>query len=283
MKRKIAAGRVRFAAVCAVLCLAAVTIARAADGYRVVHAYPHDAQAFTQGLVYVDGHLYESTGLNGQSTLREDDLETGRVIREVNVPSQYFAEGLTNWGDTLIQLTWKAHVAFVYDRATFRLLRTFHCPWEGWGLTQDGRHLILSDGSDTIHFLNPETFAEVRSVRVTDHGKPVTELNELEYIHGEIYSNVWMTDKIARISPETGQVLGWIDMSGILPAIEVRSNDAVLNGIAYDHEHNRLFVTGKLWPRLFEIQVVSRQGTGRRVQESDQRSAIRAQEKQGAG
>jgi glutamine cyclotransferase len=261
MKRKTAVGAMRSLAFGVLFCLLAAQGAPAADGYRVVHAYPHDAQAFTQGLVYVDGHLYESTGLNGQSTLREDDLESGRVIREVSVPSQYFAEGLTNWGNTLIQLTWQTHVAFVYDRATFHLLRKLQYPWEGWGLTQDGRHLILSDGSETIHFLNPETFAEVRSVRVTDGGKPVKELNELEYIHGQIYANVWMTDKIARISPETGKVLGWIDLSGLLPAIELRSNDAVLNGIAYDAAHNRLFVTGKLWPRLFEIQLTSRQGT----------------------
>ena len=240
----------------AVLFFAAGNLARAADGYRVIHAYPHDPQAFTQGVIYLDGHLYESTGLYGQSTLREEDLETGRVLKEVSVPSQYFAEGLTNWGNTLIQLTWKSHVAFVYDRASFRLLRTLHYPWEGWGLTQDGKHLVLSDGSETLHFLNPDTLAEVRSVRVTDKGSPVKELNELEYIRGEIYANVWMTDKIARISPETGKVLGWINLAGILSAIEVRSNDAVLNGIAYDPVRHRLFVTGKLWPRLFEIQVV---------------------------
>jgi glutaminyl-peptide cyclotransferase len=263
VKRWVSAGLMRSFAVCALLCLAAGNMARAADGYRVIHAYPHDSQAFTQGLVYVDGHLYESTGLNGQSTLREDDLETGRVIKEASVPSQYFAEGLTNWGNTLIQLTWKAHVAFVYDRTSFRLLRTFWYPWEGWGLTQDGKHLILSDGSETIHFLNPETFAEVRSIRVTDHGEPVKEINELEYIRGEIYANVWMTDKIARISPETGKVLGWIDLTGILPEIELRSPDAVLNGIAYDSARHRLFVTGKLWPRVFEIEVV--QGTGLRA------------------
>jgi glutaminyl-peptide cyclotransferase len=256
MKRRIAAGLARSRALCVLLCLASANFALAADGYRVVHAYPHDAQAFTQGLIYLDGHLYESTGLNGQSTLREEDLETGRVLKEISVPSEYFAEGLTNWGNTLIQLTWKKHVAFVYDRASFRLLRTFHYPWEGWGLTQDGKHLILSDGTETIHFLDPETFAEVRSIRVTDHGKPVEQLNELEYIHGEIYANVWMTDRIARISPETGKVLGWIDLKGILPEIEIRGDGAVLNGIAYDTAHNRLFVTGKLWPRLFEIQVV---------------------------
>ncbi len=226
------------------------------DGYRVIHAYPHDPQAFTQGIIYLDGHLYESTGLYGQSSLREEDLETGRVVREVNVPAQYFGEGLTNWGNTLIQLTWKAHVAFVYDRATFQLIKTLHYPWEGWGLTQDGRHLILSDGSSTLHVLNPQTLAEVRSIHVTDHGKPVDQLNELEYIHGEIYANVWMTDKIVRISPTTGKVLSTINMAGLLPAIEIRGRDAVLNGIAYDTEHNRLFVTGKQWPRLFQIEVV---------------------------
>ena len=222
----------------------------------MVHAYPHDAQAFTQGLVYVDGHLYESTGLNGQSTLREDNLETGQVIREVSVPARYFGEGLTNWGSTLIQLTWKAHVAFVYDRATFHLLKTFQYPWEGWGLTQDGKHLILSDGTEFLHFLNPETFAQVRQIRVTYNGEPVKQLNELEYIHGQIYANVWMTNKIARISPATGKVLSWIDLTGLLPEIEVQSRDGVLNGIAYDGAHNRLFVTGKLWPRLFQIVAV---------------------------
>ena len=255
-------GESRWAAVfaaCAMVIFSAA-LARAADGYRVIHAYPHDAQAFTQGLLYLDGHLYESTGLNGQSTLREEDLETGRVLKEASVPSRYFAEGLTHWGNTLVQLTWKAHVAFVYDRASFRLLRTMQYPWEGWGLTQDGKHLILSDGSETLHFLNPENMSEVRSIRVTDRGSPVKELNELEYIHGEIYANVWMTHRIARISPETGKVLGWIDLSGLLPEIEVRSRDAVLNGIAYDAARNRLFVTGKLWPRLFEIQVARQSG-----------------------
>jgi glutamine cyclotransferase len=259
--KKINAGVVCSLALSVLACFALAQSAMAADGYRVVKAYPHDEQAFTQGLVYVDGHLYESTGLNGRSTLREDDLETGRVLREVNVPSQYFAEGLTNWGSTLVQLTWQSHVAFVYDRATFRLLRTAHYPWEGWGLTQDGKHLILSDGSETIRFLNPENFSEVRRIDVTDHGKPVKQLNELEYIHGEIYANVWMTDRIARISPVTGKVLGWIDLAGILPAIELRSSDAVLNGIAYDAAHNRIFVTGKLWPRIFQVEVVAGRAT----------------------
>lgn len=232
----------------------------AAETYRIVHTYPHDPNAFTQGLVYLDGHLYESTGLHGHSTLRMDDLQTGRVEQQATVPEQYFAEGLTNWGSTLIQLTWQAHIAFVYDRFTFRLLGTIKCPWEGWGLTQDGHSLILSDGTAKLHFLNPKTFAEERSITVKDKGQPVTELNELEWIKGEIYANVWHTDKIARISPETGQVLSWIDLTGLLPDDERSDREAVLNGIAYDAAHNRLFVTGKLWPKLFEIQLVKERG-----------------------
>ena len=228
----------------------------AADTFRVVAAYPHDPQAFTQGLIFLDGNLYESTGLKGQSSLRMDELASGRTLREHDVPPEFFAEGLTNWGSTLIQLTWQAHTAFVYDRASFRLLRTFHYEGEGWGLTQDGRHLILSDGSSTLRLLNPETFAVEGTIAVRDHGKPIDQLNELEYVHGEIYANVWMTNRIARISPATGAVLGWIDLTGLLPVVEQSSRDAVLNGIAYDRRRDRLFVTGKLWPKLFEIRLV---------------------------
>lgn len=247
-----------FFAVRALLALAvlAPTPAAPVDSYQVVHAYPHDASAFTQGLVFADGHLYESDGLNGQSTLRMVNLETGRVEQEVPVPSQYFAEGLTTWRSTLIQLTWQSHVAFVYDRFSFRQLRTIRYPWEGWGLTNDGHSLILSDGSATLRFLSPATMKERREVIVRDHGKTVADLNELEYIHGEIYANVWHSDRIARISPATGKVLGWIDLAGLLPANEKSSAEAVLNGIAYDAAHDRLFVTGKLWPRLFEVKVV---------------------------
>lgn len=230
--------------------------ALAADGYRVVHAYPHDPQAYTQGLIFLDGHLYESTGLNGRSSLRMVDLDTGRILQQASVPAQYFAEGLAPWGSTLIQLTWQAHIAFVYDRFSFRLLRTLHYSGEGWGLTEDGKDLILSDGSATLRFLDPQTFREVRRIVVKDHATPVTQLNELEYIHGQIYSNVWHSDRIARISPQTGQVLGWIDLSGLLPADQHPDPEAVLNGIAYDAVRDRLFVTGKLWPKLFEIQVV---------------------------
>jgi len=230
--------------------------AHAADGYRVVHAFPHDEQAFTQGLVYVDGHLYESTGIRGQSSLREEDLETGRIVRMQPVAGRYFAEGLTDWKNTLVQLTWQAHIGFVYDRATFRLLRTFHYDGEGWGLTHDSKSLILSDGTSTLRFLDPDTFKEVRRITVKDRLRPVTQLNELEYIHGEIYANVWHSDRIARIAPESGRVLGWIDLKGIMPEDQLSNKEAVLNGIAYDAAQGRLLVTGKLWPKIFEIVVV---------------------------
>lgn len=242
----------------AVLALFAATasLAFAADTYKVIHAYPHDSRAFTQGLIYLNGHLYESTGLEGRSSLRMVDLETGRVQQEIPIPAKYFAEGLTNWGSTLVQLTWQSQIAFVYDRFSFRQLRTLHYDGEGWGLTQDGAHLILSDGTATLRFLDPATFRVARSITVKDHGVPVTELNELEYVHGQIYANVWHTDRIARISPATGRVLGWIDLTGLLAASEHTDPESVLNGIAYDAAHDRLFVTGKLWPKLFEIKVI---------------------------
>jgi glutamine cyclotransferase len=235
--------------------LIASSLAFGADTYRVVHAYPHDQHAFTQGLVYVDGHLYESTGIQGQSTIREEDLETGRILRMQLVSDQYFAEGLTEWGNTLIQLTWQSHLALVYDRATFRLLRTFHYNGEGWGLTHDEKSLILSDGTATLRYFDPGTFKEVRRVTVIDHGKPVVKLNELEFIRGEIYANVWYSNRIARISPATGRVLGWIDLKGLMPREQLSSDGAVLNGIAYDAQHDRLFVTGKLWAKVFEIAI----------------------------
>ena len=228
----------------------------AADSYRVVHAFPHDQEAFTQGLIFLDGHLYESTGIEGKSSLREEELETGRILQFREVPDAYFAEGLTNWGSTLIQLTWQSHVALVYDRASLRFLRSFHFDGEGWGLTQDGKRLILSDGTAVLRFYDPATFSETGRVTVKDHGKPVTQLNELEFIHGEIYANIWHSDRIARIAPTTGAVLGWIDLTGLLPTNQRSNREAVLNGIAYDAEHDRLFVTGKKWPKLFEIKIV---------------------------
>jgi len=188
--------------------------------------------------------------------LREEDLESGRIQRMQLVPDQYFAEGLTDWKNTLVQLTWQSHIAFVYDRATFRMLRTFHYDGEGWGLTHDAKSLILSDGTATLRFFDPDTFKELRRITVKDRGKPVTQLNELEYIHGEIYANVWYSDRIARISPASGRVVGWIDLKGLMPRDQLSSDGAVLNGIACDAEHDRLFVTGKLWPKIFEITIL---------------------------
>ncbi len=226
------------------------------DSYQVVHVYPHDPNAFTQGLIYVDGHLYESTGLYGRSSIRMVDLATGRVVQKYDVPTEYFGEGLTDWGSTLVQLTWRAHKGFVYDRFSFSPLRTFQYDGEGWGLTHDSTQLIMSDGSAYLRFLDPKSFREIRRIHVTDAtGHGIESLNELEYVHGEIYANIWQSDIIVRISPRSGKVLGWIDLSALIDKRELESSDAVLNGIAYDSTGNRLFVTGKLWPKLFEIRV----------------------------
>lgn len=221
-----------------------------------MHSYPHDSLAFTQGLVMVDGVLYEGTGLNGRSSVRAVDLKTGRLLQSVKVPSRYFGEGLTDWGGNLIELTWMAHRGFVYNRSSLRKIKTFKYKGEGWGLTHDSRDLIMSDGTPILRFLDPVTFHVVRTLAVSDGGRPVKDLNELEYIHGEIYANVWQTDRIARISPKTGVVIEWIDLSGLLGKDDRKDGNAVLNGIAYDQKNDRLFVTGKLWPKLFEIKLV---------------------------
>lgn len=231
------------------------------EGYEIVHVYPHDPAAFTQGLVYNDGHLYESTGLNGKSSVRLVDIETGRVLQHHDLPTQYFGEGLTIWKNKLYQLTWKAKTGFIYDAFSFFEEGTFHYQGEGWGLTQNGKELILSDGSAFLRFFDPQSFRELRRLRVSDAGKPVGELNELEYVRGEIYANIWQTDRIARISPKTGNVLAWIDLKGLIDKNQFPNADAVLNGIAYDSASNRLFVTGKLWPKLFEIRVISKTST----------------------
>jgi len=227
---------------------------------RVVNIYPHDRTAFTEGLVFQDGVLYESTGLNGQSTLRRVELETGRVLQRYDLPARFFGEGMALYGHRIIQLTWQSHVGFVYDRDSFELQRTFTYPTEGWGLTHDGQRLIMSDGTAILHFLNPETFEEVGQIEVQDNGRPVLWLNELEYIAGEIYANVWQTDLIARIDPHSGRVTGWIDLTGLLGPEDYAQPVDVLNGIAYDAERDRLFVTGKWWPKLFEIELVRREG-----------------------
>ena len=225
-------------------------------GYRVVNTYPHDPRAFTQGLVFADGILYEGTGLRGQSSLRKVDLETGNILRVRQLAAHFFGEGITIYGNRVIQLTWRAKVGFVYDIQTFQLLDTFHYPTEGWGITQDGRSLIMSDGTSTLYFLDPQTFQEVHRLKVHTRDGPVSRLNELEYVQGEIYANVWKTDRIARISPETGEVAGWINLEGLLRPEDRHRRIDVLNGIAYDVKNDRLFVTGKLWPKLFEIELV---------------------------
>jgi glutaminyl-peptide cyclotransferase len=225
--------------------------------FRVAHVYPHDPNAFTQGLVYVDGHLYESTGRDGHSSVRMVDLQTGRVLQKYDLPQEYFGEGLTDWGSSLIQLTWTSGIAFVYDRFSFAPQREFRYKGEGWGLTHDASSLIMSDGSSVLRFLDPGSFRESRRISVReDNGHAVEQLNELEYVRGEIYANIWYSDKIARISPRSGNVLGWIDLTGLIEKRELSNSGAVLNGIAYDSAGDRLFVTGKLWPKLFEIKVV---------------------------
>jgi glutaminyl-peptide cyclotransferase len=243
-----------------VICVLASGCSVAAEapvlGYRVVHEYPHDPQAFTQGLIYLDGALYESTGMYGESSLRKVKLETGVVLQVVAVPAQYFAEGLTEWKNNLIQLTWKTGIGFVYDRQTFARKSTFVYGGEGWGLTHDATRLIQSDGSSTLRFIDPETLRQIGSLPVTDGNQPVDQLNELEYIQGEIYANIWQTQRIAVISPKTGVVLRWIDLTGLLPAAEKTGHEDVLNGIAYDAAKDRIFITGKWWPKLFEIKVV---------------------------
>lgn len=225
-------------------------------GYDVVQTYPHDANAFTQGLIYDQGELYESTGLRGKSSLRRVELETGKVLQISDLDERYFAEGMTLWQNRLIQLTWLSKTGFIYEQKTFNQLATFTYPTEGWGLTNNGQELIMSDGSDTLYFLDPDTFAETKRLQVSDRQKPIDKLNELEYFQGEILANVWMSDRIARISPDTGAVLGWIDLAGINHSAVTSNQDAVLNGIAYDKEGKRLFVTGKLWSKLFEIDII---------------------------
>jgi glutamine cyclotransferase len=225
-------------------------------GYQIIRSFPHDPTAFTEGLVFDSGFLYESTGLEGQSTLRKTQLETGEVLQRHELLADKFGEGITLWGGKVIQLTWKSQLGYVYDKPTFRLLREFTFSTEGWGITHDGKNLIMSDGTASLYFLNPDTFERTRQVQVHSGDEVVTQLNELEYVHGEIYANVWLTDRIVRIAPDTGQVLGWIDLAGLLSAQDRRTPVDVLNGIAYDVEHDRLFVTGKLWPELFEIKLI---------------------------
>jgi glutaminyl-peptide cyclotransferase len=226
--------------------------------YRIVNSYPHDRTAFTQGFVYFNGFLYESTGLNGQSSIRKVELATGMVMQSKTLPQQYFGEGLTMWQDTLIQITWQSGIGFVYDRETFDLESDFNYVTEGWGLTNDGSRIIMSDGTANLYFIDPVTFQRTSQIEVKDGTSSVVRLNELEFIDGKIYANVWQTDRIAIIDPACGRVESWIDLTGLLtPAQASGVYVDVLNGIAYDAAQKRLFVTGKLWPLIFEIQLVA--------------------------
>ncbi len=226
-------------------------------GYRVVHTYPHDPQAFTEGLFYQDGYLYESTGLNGRSSIRKVSLRSGSVVRQRALDPRYFGEGIVAWGDRLIQLTWQSGEGFVYDLATFRAEGQFRYAGEGWALTRDDHHILMSDGTPFIRLLDPATLQETGRVKVTRNGVPLANLNELEWVRGRLLANIWQTNTIVQIDPASGEVVGEIDLTGLLDRTRVRSgSEDVLNGIAYDARHDRLFVTGKNWPSLFEIRLV---------------------------
>ncbi len=226
-------------------------------GYQVVHAYPHDLNAFTEGLFYLNGYLYESTGLEGQSSVRKVKLETGQVVQRATLPPEIFGEGIVAFDGRLVGLTWKNEVGYVLGLDSFDTVGQFRYPGEGWGLTRNDTEIVMSDGTSDIRFLDPKKLVETHRVHVTAQGQPLTQINELEWVDGEIYANLWQTDRIARIDPKTGNVLGWIDLKGLLPKKDyIDGHTDVLNGIAYDAAGKRLFVTGKFWPRLFEIRLV---------------------------
>jgi glutamine cyclotransferase len=237
-------------------CGASATAEPPVDGYKVVREYPHDPTAFTQGLFYLDGRLYESTGLNRQSTIREVRLDDGKVLRSVSLAPQYFGEGLVNWGPDILSLTWQDGIGFRWSRADFKPKGQFRYSGEGWGLTQDGKAIIMSDGTSELRFFDPATMTESRRLAVTYKGQPVERLNELEWVKGEIFANIWMGRRIARIDPKSGKVKGWIDLSDLALENANGDPDSVLNGIAYDASGDRLFVTGKNWAKLYEIDIV---------------------------
>ncbi|CAH0352057.1 MAG: glutaminyl-peptide cyclotransferase [Sphingobium sp.] len=240
--------------IAALLCLIPA-VAQADTRWTLVKTYPHDPKAFTEGLLWADGGLYESTGLNGVSDIRQVRLKDGKVLRRTTLDRQYFGEGIVNWGDKIVSLTWRHRLGFVWNRKDFKQTGTFRYEGEGWALTQDGKQIIMSDGTAQLRFLDPDTLAEKRRVTVTWNGQPVDRLNELEYVKGEVLANIWYENRIARIDPATGAVIDWIDLSPLAAKAQVNDHDAVLNGIAYDAAKDRLFVTGKFWPQLFEIKL----------------------------
>ncbi len=230
------------------------------SGYKVVAMYPHSTASYTEGFFYLDGLFYEGTGLERHSFVKVIDPATGKAVQQLELAPQYFGEGIVDWGPNLYEWTWKSHVCFVYDRFTLRPLKQFTYTGEGWGMTRTARQIVTSDGTATLRFRDPATFGEVRSIVVKDGSQPIDQLNELEYVKGEIYANVWHQERIARISPRDGHVVGWIDLTGILPDDQKIDAESVLNGIAYDAQHDRLFVTGKQWPTIFEIKLVPEAG-----------------------
>jgi glutaminyl-peptide cyclotransferase len=250
----------RLAALIVWFCLAqAAAAAIPTWGVEVVHVWPHDPGAFTEGLFYQDGYFYESTGLAGRSDIRKVDPATGRVLMRRPLAPEYFGEGIVAWNGRLIQLTWQNQIGFIYDLASFRPVGVFHYAGEGWALTRGAHELVMSDGTPQLRFLDPTTLREKRRVTVTADGVPVRNVNELEWVKGELLANIWLSQKIARIDPVTGRVTGWIDLSGVVAQSGATGDqDAVANGIAYDAAHDRLFVTGKLWPKLFEVRLVRR-------------------------
>ncbi|MCH7518545.1 MAG: glutaminyl-peptide cyclotransferase [Candidatus Dadabacteria bacterium] len=225
-------------------------------GYKIVNTYPHDTNSFTQGLIFDEGVLYESTGLNGRSTVKIVDLKTGKTLKSHELPDNYFGEGIAIIENKIIQLTWRSKTGFVYDKKTLKLIKKFSYQTQGWGITYDGKYLIISDGSAVLYFMDPNTFKVVGTLEVYGDNGKVSKLNELEYINGEIYANIWGIEKIARINPKTGRVTAWIDLSGLLSDQDKKNRVDVLNGIAFNSDKGSLFVTGKLWPKMFEIELV---------------------------
>ncbi len=240
------------------LLLPALAAPAPTSGYRVVARLPHSTASYTEGFFYRDGLFYEGTGLNGHSSVLAIEPATGAVVQRLDLPVAYFGEGIVDWGPNLYEWTWTSHICFVYDRFSLRLVKQFSYSGEGWGMTRNARELITSDGTSVLRFRDPATFRETHHIAVHDGHRPVERLNELEWIKGEIFANVWHTDRIARISPKDGRLLGWINLAGLLPDDQMVNSESVLNGIAYDARHDRLFVTGKQWPAVFEIKIVNK-------------------------
>jgi glutaminyl-peptide cyclotransferase len=259
MPRRVRQRALRGALWAAAACLSSLAVHAAAPvyGYKVVARFPHSTSSYTEGFFFLNGLFYEGTGLQGRSEVLAIDPETGRVQQRVAIPPPLFGEGIVDWGPNILEWTWQSHVGFVLDRFTLRTLHEFHYTGEGWGMTRTAKQLITSDGTAVLRFRTPDTFREVRHITVKDDGTPVQQLNELEYVKGEIYANVWHSDRIARISPRDGHVIAWIDLAGLLPDSERVDAESVLNGIAYDAQHDRLFVTGKQWPAVFQIQQIA--------------------------